>query len=374
MKKRSFLLPFSALFLLALPLTADTVIEEIVVRVNNDIITRSEYQRSREQLRSELREKFNSAEADAKFTDKARDTLRDLIDQDLLVQKGKDLGINADTEVIKRLDEMRKQMNLATMEDLEKAAQQQGISFEDFKQNLRNQIVTQQVIAKEVGSKMQITPEEIQTYYDSHKQELERPEEVRLSEILIPTTPKAAGESEQAADQKDAIPPTPEQLAAAEKKANELLQSIRKGTKFDEVAKKSSEGPTAAQGGDLGYFKRGMLAKELEDKTFAMKPGDISDVIRTKQGFIVLKVTERQQAGLPPLKDVQEDIQQAIYLEKLQPELRTYLTRLREDAYIDIKKGYVDTGASPNETKPVYTATSSQAPEKKKKKKKLLIF
>src|SRR5262245_51120005 len=259
---------------------ADTVVEEIIARVNSDIITRAELQRSREQVVNELKERFG-AQANDRVAEKEKDSLRDLIDQQLLIQKGKDLGITADTEVIKRLDDMRKQMNLESMEDLEKAAQDQGVSFEDFKQNLRNQIITQQVIGREVGSKIQITQKEAEDFYDQHKAELERPEQVRLSEILVSTQPK----QQPAADGQNNPPAalTEEEVAANEQKANQLLASIKQGASFDEVAKKSSEGPTATQGGDIGYFKRGTLAKELEDKTFAMKAGEVSDVIRTKQ-------------------------------------------------------------------------------------------
>jgi peptidyl-prolyl cis-trans isomerase SurA len=358
---------------------ADTVIEEIVARVNSDIITRSELRRSREQFINELKERFGP-QANDKIAEKEKDALRDLIDQQLLVQKGKDLGITADTELIKKLDEMRKQMNLESMEDLEKAAEEQGVSFEDFKNNLRNQIITQQVIGREVGSKIQITQKEAEQFYDQHKADLERPEMVRLSELLVSTTPKqqpqqAAAENQQAnngtpaaENPPPAVPSSEDEIAAAEQKANQLLATIKQGSSFEDVAKKSSEGPTAGQGGDLGYFKRGTLAKELEDKTFAMKAGDVSDVIRTKQGFIILKVTEHQQAGIPAYKEVEPRVQEAIYMRKLEPALRTYLTKLREEAFIDIKAGYVDTGASPNQTKPIMTAAASEDPKKKKKK------
>jgi len=149
---------------------------------------------------------------------------------------------------------------------------------------------------------------------------------------------------------------------------------VRGGTAFDEVAKKGSDGPTAAQGGDLGFFKRGTLAKELEEKTFAMKVGETSDVVRTKQGFLILKVTEHEQAGVPPLKDVEPQIGDTLYFQKLQPALRDYLTKLREDAYIDVRPGYVDTGASPNQTQPVFTTAAAQGPKSKKRHKKLGIF
>ena len=364
--RKLFFASLAVFLLAAVAFAADTVIEEIVARVNNSIITRNDLQKAKDQVISEARDKGeNPDDAVAKHQP---DLLRDLIDQQLLIQKASDLGITGDTELIKKLDDMRKQMGLNSMEDLEKAAEQQGISYEDFKQNLRNNIITQGVIQREVGSHIQFTKEETQQFYDQHKSELERPEQVFLSEILVaPTKPEKEGEK--------APDPTPEQLAAAEKKANDLLAELKKGAKFDELAKKSSDGPTASQGGQLGAFGRGMLAKELEDKTFALKGGEYTDVIRTKQGFVILKVDQHTSAGVPPLKDVEQNIQEAIYLQKLQPALRAYLTKLREDAYIDIKEGYTDSGASPNETKPVYMAADTPTEGKPaKKKKKFLIF
>jgi peptidyl-prolyl cis-trans isomerase SurA len=340
--------------------SADTVVEEIIARVNNQIVTRSEYLRSKDQLKQEA-EQQDPVHAEKVIAEREKDVLRDLIDQQLLIEKGKDLGITADTELIKKLDEMRKQMNLDSMDDLEKAAQAQGVSYEDFKQNLRNQIITQQVIGKEVGQKLNVTKDEEKKFYEEHKDEMSRPEEIRLSEILISTDKKDAGDEAQ-------------QVAAAQAKAQDLLDQIHKGTSFDDVAKKSSDGPTASQGGDLGYFKRGALAKELEDKTFAMKPNDVSDIIRTKQGFVILRVTEHQQAGIPPLSEIEPRVQDAMYMEKLQPALRAYLQKLREEAYIEYKPGYVDTGASPNQTNPIETSEKEAAAKQLKKKKKLGLF
>jgi peptidyl-prolyl cis-trans isomerase SurA len=359
------LLPcFLLLAVVALPLTlrADDVIEEIIARVNNQIITRSEYLHSREELKKEAQQQ-DPVNADKLIAERDKDVLRDLIDQELLIAKGKDLGITADTEVIKKLDEMRKDMKLESMEELEKAAQSQGISFEDFKQNLRNQIITQQVIGKEVGSRLVIGKDDEQKFYDEHKSELDQPETVRLSEILVSTDAKPNDSRDEA-----------KRLQDAHAKADDLLAQIRKGAKFDDLAKKSSDGPSAAQGGDLGEFKRGTLAKEIEDKTFAMKPNEVSDVIRTKQGFIILKITEHHNAGVPTLSEIEPRIQDALYMKKLQPALREYLTKLREDAFIDVKPGYVDSGASPNQTKPVETANKEPGAKELKKKKKLGLF
>ena len=362
---RRTLLTLVFVFVLSISLAADTVIEEIVARVNDSIVTRSDVVKSREELQQEI------PATDPRAKEKEKDTLRDLIDTQLLLQKGKDLGITGDTELVKRLDELRKQLKLDTLEDLEKEAQKQGVSFEDYKQSIRNQIITQQVIQHEVSPKIQITEKEVQDYYNQHKSELEQPEAVDLSEILVST-----GSSNVNVDPN--APPAPEdpaKVTAAEDKAKQLLASIKGGAKFEDIAKKPSEGPTADQGGELGLFKRGMLAKELEDLTFGMKPGSVSDVIRTRQGFVILKVNEHTQAGIAPLKQVENRIQEALYYEKLQPALRSYLTKLREDAYIDIKAGYTDTGASPNQTKPIFTtAADTNTGKKLKKKKKMGIL
>jgi peptidyl-prolyl cis-trans isomerase SurA len=354
-----------ALVVIPAALSADTIVEEIIARVNNQIITRTEYERSKEELRQEARQQ-DSVNADKIIAERDKDVLRDLIDQQLLLEKGKDLGITADTEVIKWLDDMRKQMKLDSMEELEKAATSQGISFEDFKLNKRNEIITQQVIGKEVGSKLSISKEEEQQFYDQHKSELERPEQVKLSEILIFTEKKGAAAN--AAED-------PELVAAAQTKANDVLAQLRKGASFEDIAKKNSDGPTAAQGGDLSYFKRGDMSPQLETLTFAMKKDDVTDVVRTKQGFVILKVTDHVSAGIPPMSEIASKIQDAVYMQKLQPALRDYLKKLREDAFIDYKPGYVDSGRSENQTKPIETtAKDATAKELKKKKKKLGIL
>jgi peptidyl-prolyl cis-trans isomerase SurA len=323
------------------------VVEDVVVRVNDQIISRSEVERSEQQLRQELQQTGASA-TDA--ADREKNLLRDMIDQQLLLSRAKELGLNADAEVIRRLDEIRKQNKLDSLEDLEKAARQQGVSYEDFKANIRNGILTQQVVRDEVGRRLQVTQAQLQAYYAAHRAEFTQPEQVRLSEILIPT----------AAEANDAA------IAQAQAKADEVAAKVKGGAKFEELAKTYSGGPTAAQGGDLGLFKRGTLAKVLEDQTFALKPGEATAPIRTRQGFVILKVTEHAASGVPPLKEVEPQVQEALYLDQMQPALRAYLTKLREDAYIDIKPGFVDSGASVKQTKPVFTAYTAPVAKTKK--------
>jgi peptidyl-prolyl cis-trans isomerase SurA len=324
-----------------------TTVEDIIARVNDQIITKSDYDRALAQLDQEARQRGETLQ---EMSAAHKELLRDLIDQQLWLSKGKELGITGETELVKRLDEIRKQYNLETIDDLEKAAKEQGVSFEDFKANIRNQIITQTVMRQEVGEHVQITPGEAERYYEEHKQEYAQPESERLSEILI-----------------SASADDPAKVAAAKAKADDIEARLHAGGDFAQLARSFSDGTTAAQGGDLGQFKRGQLPKVLEDQTFDLKTGQYTDPILTRQGYIILKVVQHTSGGPKPYKEVQQDVEEAFYMSQMEPAIRAYLTKMRENAFIDIKAGYVDSGASPNETKPIYSAYVPPAPKKKAK-------
>jgi peptidyl-prolyl cis-trans isomerase SurA len=332
-----------------------TTVEEIIARVNDQIITRSDYDRAMKELDDEARQRGATPEQVANGN---KDLLRNLIDQQLWLSKAKELNINGETELVKRLDEIRKEYHLETLEDLEKAAKEQGVSFEDFKANIRNGIITQLVMRQEVGPKAQFTPGEAQRYFEQHKQDYARPENVTLAEILVSTgAPSATG---QEAD--DAA-----KLAAAKAKADDIEAKLQAGGDFAQLARTFSDGPNPAAGGEMGQFQRGQLAQVLEDKTFALKAGQFTEPIRTKQGFIILKVVQHTPGGVPAYKDVQEQVDDNFFMARMEPAMRDYLTKMREQAFIDIKAGYSDTGASPKQTKPIYSAYTPPAPKKKKK-------
>jgi len=336
------------------PFGGNTV-EEIIARVNDQIITRSDYDRAQKEMDEDARQHGATMQ---QISESHKDLLRGLIDQQLWLSKGKELGINGDTDLIKRLNEIRKQYNLETLEDLEKAAKEQGISFEDFKAKIRNDIISQDVMRQEIGRKLQFTPGEAERFFEAHKQEYERQESIHLSEILISTgTPAADG-----ATTDDAA-----KLAAAQAKAADIESKLNAGGDFSQLARTFSDGTTAAEGGDLGSFQRGKLAKVFEDKVFLLKKGQFTDPIRTRQGLIIFKVIDHVPGGIPAYKDVLEEVEQNFYMSRMAPAIREYLTTMRENAYIDIKPGYTDTGASAKETKPIYSAYAPPAPKKKKK-------
>jgi peptidyl-prolyl cis-trans isomerase SurA len=338
--------------------TKAAVTEEIIARVNNDIITMSDYQKADQQLREEVAHDCQGCPPDkvqTQYKDQQKDLLRGLIDQSLLVQRAKDMGISVETDLIKRLDEVRKQNSLNSLEELEKAVEGSGIAWEDYKTQIRNGLLTQEVMRKEVGSRINIGNDEVKKYYDQHPQEFTRPEQVELSEIFLSTEGKS-----------------PEEIEAVQKKAEDLRNRVGKGDEFSEIAKRYSEGSTAKdQSGDLGTYQRGQLSPQLEEVVFKMEKGQITDVIQTKTGFEVLKVVNHYQSGLQPLDKVENEIMNRLYMQKMQPTMRDYLAQLREESYVMVKPGYVDSAAVAGASVIQEVQPTPDAPTKKKEKKKL---
>jgi parvulin-like peptidyl-prolyl isomerase len=319
------------LWLGALPaLSADVkVVELIVTKINNEIITQGELERTRRQLEAELkRQGFSAERLEQTIQEAEKDLLRDRIDQLLLVQKGKDLSINVDAEVSKYLAELQLQYKIAEPDKFQQFVREQtGTPFEDFKQQTKEGILTRRVIQQEVGSKINIARSEVQQYYQEHKDEFVRDEQVFLREILVSTEGKDA--------------------AAAEKKAKDLIERARRKENFGNLARDNSDAATAPNYGDLGGFKRGDLKKEIEDIVFKQRRGYVTDPLRQPNGFLILKVEERFEKGLQPFEVVENEVMDKLYSPRMQPAVRSFLTRLRQDAFLEIRSGYVDSGAAP---------------------------
>ena len=327
-----------------------SVVEDIIARVNDQIITKSDYDRAMDELDQEDRQRGESMQ---QMSDARRNLLRNLIDQQLWLSKGKEMGITGETDLIKRLDDIRKQYHLDSIEALQQEAEKQGVSFEDFKANIRNQIITQDVMRQEVGAHINMTPGEVEQYYEAHKQDYTQPESVRLSEILVST-----GNSDD-----------PAKVAAAKAKAVDIEARLHAGGSFAQLARTFSNGPTAAEGGNLGQYQHGQLGKVLEDKVFVLKSGQYTDPILTRQGYIILRVDDHAQGGPRPFKDVEQDVEQAYYMSRMEPAIRSYLNKMRDEAFIQIRQGYADTGTTYAEmhSSIAFSAYVPPAPKKKAK-------
>lgn len=317
----------------AAPPPNTTVVEDVVARVNDKIITNIDYNQAKSDLVSSLQQQAQQSGqtvTPAQIQTAEKNLLSQMIDNDLLVQRATDLGMSAETQTVLELDQLRQQNHLATMEDLQKAVEAQGENYQDFQQSIKNQILQKMVIEQDVAPRVsQPTPAEISAYYNAHKSDFVTADAVGLSEILVSTEGKSAADQKRLQDLADQV----QKRAAA-------------GEDFAKLAQRYSNDPSSAQGGDIGFQKRAQLDPKLADALFKLPVGGVTPVEDVPNGFLILKVTGIHHAGQETLAEATSEISYLLYQQKLRPELDTYLAKLRSNAYITVKPGYVDTGAS----------------------------
>jgi len=315
---------------------ADTVmVEQIVAKVNGDIITRSDMTRARREMEATLRQRGMNPQQVAEAMKQAeKDVLRDRIDNLLLVQRGKEMNINVDAEVTKYIGGIQLDNKIADPDKFQAWIREQtGMSYEDFKSEARNGILTQRVIGQEVYSKVSIPKAQIEEFYEKNKTSFQRKERIFLREILIMTQGKdAAGQ------------------AAAEKKVKDLVARARKGERFNELVRDNSEAASAKQGGQLDPYEKGVLLKEMEDAVWDKPKGYITDPIKVPAGWIILRVDDHQKEGQADLADVEGEIRERLGAQVMGPKVREYLTELRMNSFLEIRGDFADSGAAPGKT------------------------
>ncbi len=308
------------------------VIDQIVAKVNGDIVSQDELDRLvRERVAEAKAQGASGMELQRAQAEMEHNLLRDRIDQLLLVQKGKELNITVDSEISKYMASLRRQSGITDEEKFrDYVREKSGMTFEDFQAEAKNSALTREVISSEVGRHIHVSDKEVEDYYNAHQKDFIRDEKVYLSEILISTQGKdAAG------------------VAAAEKKANQIYDDLNKGSRFPDLARDNSDATTAKDGGSLGGYKKGELTKEIESAVWNLPKGSVTKPMKLANGYEIFKVDDHTKEGLAPLADVKGDIENALYGPKMQPKIREYLTQLRAQAFLQIKPGFIDTGAAP---------------------------
>lgn len=341
-----------------------TTIEQIIAKVNGDIITRTELERLRRQTEAELRQRgANPQQIAAAMKEREADTLRDRIDQLLLIQRGKDLNINVDAEVSKYLANIQLENKIADPEKFQAWIREQtGMTFEDFRQEIRNSYLSQRVIGQEVASKVSIPRSEIEAYYNEHKAEFVRKERIFLREILIATEGKDP--------------------AAMEKKARDVAARAKKGERFADLVRDNSDAATAKGGGFLEPFEKDVLSAEIIAATWDKPKGHVTDPLKVPAGWLILRVEDHHKEGQAALEEVEGEIRERIYGPRMQPKVREYLTQLRLESFLEIRDGYIDTGAAPGKdtswTDPAMlkpqTVTKEEVLNQSRRRRLLMIF
>ena len=321
---------------------APRVVEEIVAKVNGDIVTRGGLEKKRATLEAEMKQQLAGSPNLQQQIERAEaDQLKNEIDRLLLVQKGKELDINVDADLTRQFAGIQSQSKISDPDKFhEWIRDNSGMSYEDFRQEKKNELITERVVGDQVWRNIVIPEADARKYYEEHKAEFVRVEAVQLRVILVST-----GDGK------------PETVAAAQKKAAGLLERARgSADKFSDLARQYSDDPSAADDGLLPTpFERGkgadplkQLNKAIEDVVFNHEKGYVTDVIQLRgTGFAIYRVEEHVPAGQATFDDVKNQINSILTRPIADPKLKAYLTTLRQNAFLQIKDGYVDTGAAP---------------------------
>jgi hypothetical protein len=302
-----------------------TVLDEIVAKVNFEIITLTDLKQTLADRRFELTQGSNDlAQTEKKFQAEKPGLLKTMIQNKLMLQKASEFGLDSGVEpdVVTYLEDWRKETGVPSLEILDQYLQQRGSSLQRFKEKIKSNLITQAVYENLIYPKITLLTAEVEAYYEDNEAEFAVPAKVELGEILFLIEGKDRRE--------------------VQAKAEQVLARLQKGDSFEELAKEFSEGPTASKGGQIGSFNRGTMNPALEDVAFTLEVGEISGIIESDFGFQIIKVLDRSEATLKPLSEVRPRITQILYQKKAVPEIERFLKQLIQDSYIYVSPKYAE--------------------------------
>lgn len=323
---RKPLLACSLLLLLAVPAFAGELVEKLVARVNDRLITHSEFEKRFAVFIASPQAGNNPLEA-------RRRLLTEVIHEKLLEERAKELAVEAtDAEVETAVERVKRQYNLATDAEFEAALRTSNMSRDDLKRQMRNTITLQKVIGRDISSKLDLSEDALRLEYERRKEQLYRvPDQANVSEIVL---------------RFDANDPAARARAAA--RIEEARAKVTAGAPFADVAKEYSEGNARERGGALGTVSRGELVGPIDAAVFADPPQEYPPPVLLSSSIHLLHVTDRKPAGYRPFAEVKEDLRTRIGDDVYDKEYAQYIEKLRREAFIKI---YDPTLVTPKEEK-----------------------
>jgi len=291
------------------------VIDKIAVVVNDEVITETEISRMLAPVYVRYKQLYQGDELIAKLEKARQGIVEQLIEDRLILTEAKKLNIEVDEQDVEaKVEEARKRVGSKERFDQELASE--GMGLKDLRRYYREQLMKNSLINQKVGGKITVTPVEIDNYYRDHMGDFAQPEEIRLMNILI-----RPGED-------------PEKASAA---AEEVLQKIKAGGDFAELAKAYSQGPNASEGGLMDFAKKGDLLPEVENVVFNLKEGEVSGIVRTEAGYYIFKVDRKEAAKALSLPEARREVEDAIFKEKARQKVKGWIEGLKKNAYIAFK-------------------------------------
>jgi len=319
---RGMVLILLGVILLCAPVRAE-VVDKIIAVVNDEIITLYEFNTAFEPYRKNIENTYKGTDKEAVIKQSREAFLQRLIDNILIEQEAKKSGagiIVKDEEVMEVLQDILAKQKLS-MQEFSKNLAKEGKSLDSVKKEIRGQMMRARLLRREVKSKILVSDEEIGEYYNKNRQEYEGKETVRIKQILL------------------VLPPNTDKtiIAKVKNEAMQLHKRIKNGESFDLLALNYSQGPAAAQGGDVGFIGRGTIIPEVEAAAFSLPMGQVSEVIESSVGFHIIQVVDKKGAGLKPIAVVREEIKTKIEDEKLDKNFDEWIASVRAKSHIELK-------------------------------------
>lgn len=296
------------------------VVTGIAAIVNDEIITIYELNNEYAKVFKEEEKKGALDEAAAK---KLRvDVLNAMIDKKLIGMKIKELNIVVSEEEVRQSIEEIKKQNKLSQEALAAALLTQGLTFDQYKAQMKEQLERLRLMSQEVKAKIQVSERELKEYYDANRSQFREENSYRARHIFFKVDKNAGND----------------QIKRVMAKAANVMGEARTNTDFAELARKYSDDPNAAKdGGDLGTFKKGDMLPEIESAVITMNPGEISDLVTTPAGFHIIKLEEKSLDSIKPFESVKGMIEDILYRKKSEERFTQWAEELRKAAAIEIK-------------------------------------
>jgi peptidyl-prolyl cis-trans isomerase SurA len=297
------------------------VVEKVAAVVGNNIVLASEVEEKAALVMGDANRITDPEKRAARAAALRHEVLDRLIDDELILQQATDLKLSISSEQIDAsIDEIKKQNNIDDNQ-LREALRGQGMSMATYRSDLKRQLLRYRVLNIAVGSRVNISDEEVKAYYDRHLKDSANVQ-VRASHVFI-SIPEGA----------DATTVKDKQA-----QAQKILERAQAGEDFAKLARElSDDAATRAEGGDLGYFGKDMLPKAIEEMVFAMKPGEIRGPVRADRGFHVIKLIDRKTKDQKPFDEVKDDIRMQLRQKDMERQTKIYLTELRKKTLVDIR-------------------------------------
>jgi peptidyl-prolyl cis-trans isomerase SurA len=295
-------------------------LDRVVATVDEEVITQSELQEAVELFLHQIGQAQERPPSDPERKALERRVLEDMIDKKLLEEHAKEAGVKATEEEIDRAVEDVLSRAGLTQDQLEEALKRDGIPKEEYRDQIRNQIVKAKVIHQEVRNRVDIKDADVEGYYLDHKEQFRTEEGVELRHILLPI-PKN---------------PQPGDEEGVYREALRIRGELLAGMKFEDAAAKYSKDASASQGGWLGFFGKGAMSPEMEKFVWGLKQGEVSEPVRSAQGFHLVRVEERTTGEVRPLDKVRDQIREKLYEESAEREFEEWRKELRKNAHIEV--------------------------------------